>query len=101
MCGWLQFIDALGPICLFLKGTLALCSSPVGPAKQHIMSICLGERTSFDLRTISTGSGDNQANVICPVLCSLLALGTFSSFHGIASSVGYSLPSWLLSTLTH
>lgn len=44
VCGWLQFIDALGPICLLLKGTLALCSSPVGLAKQHILSICLGKR---------------------------------------------------------
>lgn len=53
-CGWLRFIDALGPGCLLLPRTLALCSPPVGLAKRHIMPICSSGRregASFDVRT--------------------------------------------------
>lgn len=53
-CGWLRFIDVLGPGSLLLQRTLALCCPPVGLAKRHIMPICsFGRRegVSFDGRT--------------------------------------------------
>lgn len=51
----MQFIELLGPSSLLLEGALALHSSSVVFAKQHNMSIYLGERkggrTLFNLNT--------------------------------------------------
>lgn len=87
-CGWMQFIELLGPGSLLLKGTFALHSSSVVLAKQHNMSICLGERRGEGHHSISGHKyqsigqtwiefSGNYLSFMYPPSC----LWAFSSFH--------------------
>lgn len=109
-CGWMQFIELLGPNSLLLKGTLALHSSSVIFAKQHNMSICLGgkERKKdiiqfkdmkkcWSISQLWIEFSRNYLSFMHPPS----SLWTFSSFHDISSSVKCPLPSRILSALTY